>query len=67
MRLDLNWSIRGLGILILVCSLEELIGKKCGLMKVECFQTLLYFSLVCHGRIFSRLSHLAQEMTVSEE
>ena len=27
-RLDLNRSIRGLGILILVCSLEELIGKK---------------------------------------
>ena len=27
-RLDLNRSIRGLGILILVCSLEELIGGK---------------------------------------
>ena len=27
-RLDLNRSIRGLGMLILVCSLEELIGKK---------------------------------------
>ena len=61
-RLDLKRSIRGLGMLTLFCSREELIGNRRvnegGALPAIIFcmyMPLLYFSLVCSGRIFSKL------------